>query len=327
MFFKAGFTKLGHLIDFNLFSWKASRVLTPALNIRSERFLEKVLSDLQASLCPALSQFLSRFLAERVAPEQEPLFPAVLVSPSVTVEEEEEPAGNLLSLRKVTEVAFHTIEKKALYEICVKTRHFNKLKDLVDTKWRAHLSVPVDEVPAWRVLYKLPLPKRSGDLQWRVLHGIFATNRYLSRVEPGVSVQCPFCPAEETVFHLFVDCPRLQPFFLFLENLLASLGVTFTKTFFVFSVKYSFARRDRCSLVNFVLGQAKLAILKSRKNKILATGFINPISVFRILMVSRIKMEFAYFKMVHDLDNFERRWCIGEGVCAVTEEGQLVMLL
>ncbi|MGH0134189.1 UNVERIFIED_CONTAM: hypothetical protein FKN15_054542 [Acipenser sinensis] len=49
----------------------------------------------------------------------------------------------------------------------------NKLKDLVDTKWRAHLGVPDNEAPVWRVLYKLPLPKRSRDLQWRVLHGIF----------------------------------------------------------------------------------------------------------------------------------------------------------
>ncbi len=109
----------------------------------------------------------------------------------------------------------------------------------------------------------------------------------------------------------------------FLENLLASLGVIFTKKFFVFSVKYSFARRDRCSLVNFVLGQAKLAIIKSQKNKILATGFINPISIFRILMVSRIMIEFAYFKMVHNLDSFERRWCIGEGVCAMSRRGSL----
>ncbi|MGH0118546.1 UNVERIFIED_CONTAM: hypothetical protein FKN15_015224 [Acipenser sinensis] len=61
-----------------------------------------------------------RFLSERLVPEQEPLFPTVLVSPSVP--EEEESPGKILLLKKVAEVAFHTAEKKQLYEMCIKTR-------------------------------------------------------------------------------------------------------------------------------------------------------------------------------------------------------------
>lgn len=38
-----------------------------------------------------------------------------------------------------------------------------------------------DEVkPEWRALYKPPLVKRVGDLQWRVLHGVIAVNAFIS---------------------------------------------------------------------------------------------------------------------------------------------------
>ncbi|RXM31052.1 hypothetical protein EOD39_7309 [Acipenser ruthenus] len=41
---------------------------------------------------------------------------------AVSVPEEEESPGKILLLKKVAEVAFHTAEKKQLYEMCIKTR-------------------------------------------------------------------------------------------------------------------------------------------------------------------------------------------------------------
>ncbi|MGH0181307.1 UNVERIFIED_CONTAM: hypothetical protein FKN15_010707 [Acipenser sinensis] len=325
VFLNAGLTKLGHLIEFTDFRWRSSRELSVLLGIRSERFLEKMLADLKASLSPAVSGFVERCLTERVVLEPDPLFPTVLVSPSVPLAKEEQP-GRLLSVHNLTELHFHATEKKQLYHLCVKSHCSPELRDLVDTKWRAHLGVSEAVLPSWRSLYKLPLPKRSGDLQWRVLHSIVATNRYLSHVEPGVSEQCPFCPASETVFHLFTDCPRLIPFFQHLTDLLASFGVIFSKTLLVFSITYKSKQRQKCVLVNFILGQAKLAIYKSRKNKILATGFTDAWSVFRVLLVSRIQVDFFYYRLVKDLDKFKQRWCEEGELCDVSEEGELSLL-
>lgn len=78
-------------------------------------------------------------------------------------------------------------------------------------------------------------------------------------------------------------------------------------------------------LVNFILGQAKLAIYKSRKNKILATGFTDAWSVFRVLLVSRIQVDFFYYRLVKDLDKFKQRCEEGE-LCDVSEEGELSLL-
>ncbi|TWW54318.1 Transposon TX1 uncharacterized 149 kDa protein ORF 2, partial [Takifugu flavidus] len=54
-----------------------------------------------------------------------------------------------------------------------------------------------------RGAYKPPLRKRTGDLQWRILHGAVALNALLSRMNPAVSDQCPFCSGRETVFHAY----------------------------------------------------------------------------------------------------------------------------
>ncbi len=53
----------------------------------------------------------------------------------------------------------------------------------------------------WSVLYKPPLTKRVGDLQWRILHGIVAVNAFISVVNPSVDDKC--------FFFSFVDIERL----------------------------------------------------------------------------------------------------------------------
>ena len=77
------------------------------------------------------------------------------------------------------------------------------LHELVDTPWRGHLGLAVDLQPAWKSLYKPLLTKRVDDLQWRVLHGIVAVNKFLSVISPGLSNRCPYCDEKETVFHCF----------------------------------------------------------------------------------------------------------------------------
>ncbi|TWW77691.1 Transposon TX1 uncharacterized 149 kDa protein ORF 2 [Takifugu flavidus] len=53
----------------------------------------------------------------------------------------------------------------------------------------------------------------EGDLQWRIVHGAVATNRYLVHLDPSTGDGCPFCSQSETIYHLFVQCPRLEGLF------------------------------------------------------------------------------------------------------------------
>ncbi len=62
---------------------------------------------------------------------------------------------------------------KVFIQCCV--INFNKnVNKKVDTPWRGYFKLNMDKKPEWRALYKPPLTKKTGDLQWRVLHGAVA---------------------------------------------------------------------------------------------------------------------------------------------------------
>ncbi|MGH0124275.1 UNVERIFIED_CONTAM: hypothetical protein FKN15_017962 [Acipenser sinensis] len=74
------------------------------------------------------------------------------------------------------------------------------------------------------------------------------------------------------------------------------------------------------------MGQAKLAILKSRKNGISGAGLTDVVLQFRVLVVSRIRVDFEFFKLNNNPEDFQERWCVGDALCAVSEEGELQFL-
>ncbi len=95
---------------------------------------------------------------------------------------------------------------KKLYKACVKVFNKKGLHEKIDTPWRTVFKLSSTTRPEWRALYKPPLTKRAGDLQWQILHGIIAVNAFISVLNPDVSNECPFCFQRETVFHTFVYC-------------------------------------------------------------------------------------------------------------------------
>ena len=143
-----------------------------------------------------------------------------------------------------------------------------RLRSRTDTPWRDVFNLSDDVKPEWRALYKPPLTKKVADLQWRILHGIVSVNAFISVLNPEILPQCPFCPQRETVFHAFMHCFRLCSLFEVLKNVFRSLNVTFTLQTFILGFKYVKREKSKCQLINFILGQAKMAIYISRKNKV-----------------------------------------------------------
>ncbi len=67
-----------------------------------------------------------------------------------------------------------------------------ELNGKVDTVWRQELQMDSVVRPAWTVFFKPPLKKKTGGLQWRILHGAIAVNVFVSVSKPAVSCTCPF---------------------------------------------------------------------------------------------------------------------------------------
>ncbi|MBN3285380.1 YTX2 protein, partial [Polyodon spathula] len=313
-FAKGGITKLKDLLQVSIGRWTEVESLAKQLGIHSLRVLENLLKKLRDSFSPRVTEMLNQALGGN--DEQELTCPSFLVSPAVP----ENLGEGLYSIERLQQLPAHSSGKKELYRLCVKVCHVNALKTLPDTRWRAHVDCVGSTAPAWRSLYKPPVPKHSGDLQWHILHGIIATGRHVHRIDPAVSNDCVFCGEEETLFHLFTDCRRLDPLFNAIAELLISLNVIFTKELFIFNFPYSHKTRFKSALINFIFGQGKLAIWKTRKNKLQGSGIYNAELMLKLLLKTRIQIDFVYFSLVHDLQSFQQRWCVNEGLCVLGEE-------
>lgn len=207
--------------------------------------------------------------------------------------------------------------------MCVLVLNKKKLNNRVDTPWRAVLKLGVEVRPEWTVLYKPPLSKRTGDLQWRILHGAVAVNSFISVLDPKNNSGCPFCLKKETVFHVFMQCIRLGPLFEMVEKLCNKFKECFYPETFIFSFKYDQKKRVVFQLLNFILGQVKLAIYMSRKNKIEKKSNDDVIFVFKSLLKVRILIDFRFYKAMCDLCTFKMKWCSWEGLCKIDDDDEL----
>ena len=202
--------------------------------------------------------------------------------------------------------------------------HFESLKLVSDSKWQDIEGFDIFPKGSWRTLYKRPIDKRTGDLQWRIIHGIITTNRHKAHIDPTVKDECPFCFESEDVHHLFLQCERLKPMFLLLEEWSKDLNYEFTLKGFIYGPKYKYQNRKRDVLINFLYGQAKLAVWLTRKVK-LNRGVSTDVNMtLRGLISARLTVEFAYYKMVGDLDTFNLTWALNDVLCNL-EDGILQM--
>ncbi len=63
-----------------------------------------------------------------------------------------------------------------------------------------------------------------------------------------------------------VDYPRLDPIFVLLRKII-KFGFLYTNGLFILGCSYKRSLQEQCMLAHFVIGQAKLAILKSHQEK------------------------------------------------------------
>lgn len=227
-------------------------------------------------------------------------------------------ASPLLVLEDRDCIELASVMGKVLYKNLVKVLNKNVLKNRSDNVWRARLNIDDETKPVWRVIYKPPITKRTGDLQWRILHG--AVNAVVSVINPALSDKCPFCTARETIYHCFMECNRLSPLFDVLSTLFFFMGMVFTKLGFILGSPYNQKQRSKCQLINFIVGQAKLAVYISRKNRVGQKVGDDDVLIFKNLVRARITIDFYFFKLMSAIDVFEDKWCCDGALCTVSNE-------
>ncbi|KAJ3599091.1 hypothetical protein NHX12_033054 [Muraenolepis orangiensis] len=171
---EAGCTKVGHLM-------KAKATSLEALRRRSNTSSIRILDQVVKEVCAALPESLRAFaedadLCEQWIEDGDYSFPSLEVTPAVG--DWHEGAGQLLTLRTPHLGTFQACGKKETYNLCVKVLNLRSLAGVKESRWAEFLGPDSSPKGSWRCLYKLPVEKRTADLQWRIVHGAIATNRY-----------------------------------------------------------------------------------------------------------------------------------------------------
>lgn len=210
---------------------------------------------------------------------------------------------------------FETVVKKAIYNACVKVSHCRSLEGMKASRWTDYFGPGSSPKGSWLSLYKPPVNKRTGDLQWRIVHGIIATNRHVAHLNTGSGEGCPFCSAGETTEHLFLECARLRGVFRVLQGW----------KHFIFGPKFSPKEKTLHVLVNVLFGTTKLAIWKTRKKKVQGQlGSLDPVMMLAGLLSARLRVDFAFHKPTDNLATFTSTWGLKQVLCSI-QNGTLIL--
>jgi exonuclease III len=273
------------------------------LAVRSTRVVGRRLDGFKKALSSEDRALLTGWFKGDLTPDHSDPFPKICIRP---FGKDCEALGPLLDRQEW--MSMDSASGKSLYMGCVKALNKEKLKGKTDTPWRDHLRVKAEVKPAWSTLYKAPVTKNIGDLHWRVLHGIIAVNGFVSILNPSVSDKCLFCNLRETIFHCFVDCSRLIPLFQNLRSVVSLFKEKFSKQLFIFGFSYRKNKKKKGKLLNFLFGQAKMAIYLSRRETIDGGQRRDCVSIFKCLVRARIRFEYNYYAKMEDVDTFKGVW-------------------
>ena len=284
------------------------------LGMTSIRVTQRILNLWTQKLSGRDRRLLMEYGRGETMPDPTDPFPEVYMSPEFGEE-----TGPLLAVSSPGKLTLHGADKGTLYQNCVKAINKKGLSGRPPTVWNDRLGGG-HPCPQWRVLYKPPLKKRTADLQWRILHGAVASNAFISVLNPTVLSQCLFCNLRETVYHMFTECKRLTEFFSLLTLVFSLFNVVFTERIFIMGAVYKKAQKDKWQLLNYLSGEAKMAIYISRKNRVENREGQEARAVWLCNIRARLWLEFRFYKHIGDIDAFKIRWCFNDIVCSVVDD-------
>ena len=282
------------------------------LGVTSGRYCGKLLDLWKKRLTETERRLLGEYSSGSLMPDPRDAFPDISLVPEM-----ESYTGPLIHTRQQRLRDGH---RKTLYAGCVLSINRQKLGNRTDTVWRERLKVAGEVRPAWEVLYKLPEKKRTADLQWRVLHGAIAVNAFICVLNPASSNACLFCGQTETLFHCFIECARLASLFTFLTRIFACFKEKCSMVKFIFGTSYKKTNKTKWRLINFIVGEAKLAIYLSRRNRVEGRSDQDPVQILSCSVRARVGLDFIFYKTMGDLEIFSEKWSYGNIVCSVESE-------
>jgi len=135
-------------------------------------------------------------------------------------------------------------------------------------KWKRDLALNDNtNATLWNKIYKLPfiitLDTNLRYFQYKILHRIIPTNKYLTLIKIKDNDSCSFCEAHiETLLHLFVECECVSHVWRELQLWMVSCVYINIQTLEPQDI--IFGKLDEDSIFNYILLLAKFVIFRSK---------------------------------------------------------------
>lgn len=101
-----------------------------------------------------------------------------------------------------------------------------------------------------------------------------------------------------------------------LENVFRRFGET-SKTAFILGVGYKKSDASKWQLLNLIVGETKLSIYSSGKNRVEDRTGQEALPIFISLVKARVWVDFRFFKGMSNMDDFVEKWCYEDTICSV----------
>ena len=104
---------------------------------------------------------------------------------------------------------------KGIYSRLVRNRDIPKCLN----KWSKELNIETDVKEILDIIFKTTNDSCLRWFQYKLLHGLFPTGQFLYLRKLLDSTRCTLCNhADETILHMFWDCPKIQDYLLDVQN-------------------------------------------------------------------------------------------------------------
>jgi len=119
---------------------------------------------------------------------------------------------------------------------------------------------------------------------------------------------------------IYFFCGRLEALVSQIEDRCKILGEVFSSVFFIYGPKYNRTRKQIHLMLNFLFGQAKMAIWLSHKSKLYGVGSTDAVPILKGLIY---KVEYAYYQLIKDMEFFNYTWGVEKCFCEICIDGSL----
>ena len=178
-------------------------------------------------------------------------------------------------------------------------------KNKNESKWEETMQKPIN----WKKVYQLPF-KSTVDVtlrnfQYKFLHRIIPTNKFLYKCKLSNTNLCDFCSSSvENIDHIFWECTIIQNILSELHMWLNSNGIIFnlSKEILFFGELNVNPYKD---IINFILILIKYYILKTKYQK-----YTPSFHIFKKILCSRIQIEEQIALSKDNLEKHKKKWDI-----------------